>query len=113
MFMVENWGWPQWVVALFLLGDICLVVVISGRYFDKPKTSWHLEAIYALIYAYILDCGGFFNTIRWPQVVWIIATIIDMIARDRLDDPVEISFISELITVSFSFFLFYASGFFA
>lgn len=54
------WGWPQWVIAGFMLTNLILGTALHG----KAKTgNWNGFATMVSfgLTAFILSCGGFFS----------------------------------------------------
>jgi len=112
MFVVENWGWPQWVfIAIILLG-IGLSAALSGK--EKKHSSFGVALVAKIIQTIILVCGGFYQTISWPQVVWIVLLVIDLGFSYRVSGQKDKeSLFATLVSDAVAMFLLIMGGFFA
>ena len=112
MFVVENWGWPQWVFVVILLLGIGVSAALSGK--EKTRGSFGASLVGKIVQTIILVCGGFYQTISWPQVVWIILLVIDLgFAYKVSGQKTRESLFATLVSDAFAIFLLIMGGFFA
>ena len=76
MFVVENWGWPQWAFVVIILLGIGLSAAFSGK--EMKRGSFGASLLGKIIQTVILICGGFYQNIGWPQVVVIVLLVINL-----------------------------------
>ena len=112
MFVMENWGWPQWVIVVLVLLEIGVSAARLGKKVKyDPFGKYVVERIIQTI---ILACGGFYRIIRWPQVVWIVILTIDIGLNYRVQgEEHEVSLLLTLISEALAIFLLAKAGFFA
>ena len=111
MFIVANWGWPQWVYAIFTILGLWVSLVNSGKYVKRPSGAGACFSVFLVFFIYA--AGGFFDEIHWPQITYIVLFIISTAIR-LSDDSLyrEESFIGTLTGEAVRIFLLANGGFF-
>lgn len=112
MFIVENWGWPQWVFIALILYSLGANAAYSGKTYKRG--SFGVALVVKIIATAILICGGFYRAVSWPQVVWTVLAVIDLgcsykMAGQEGRYSLSISLISTVLTM----FILTMGGFFA
>ena len=111
MFIVENWGWPQYVFIAILLLGIGHSAARSGE--ETTYSSFSNSLIGTVLNTVILICGGFYQTISWPQVVWIVLIVIDLGFSYKVSGKKkQISILTTLIDDAIMMYLLIMGGFF-
>jgi len=73
--MTLNWRWSQYVVAVwFLLG----LVTGLGTHGKKDYRDFADSFVSIIIFSVVLAFGGFFRTIGWAQVVWLVLNVVSL-----------------------------------
>ena len=112
MFVVENWGWPQWAFVVIPLLSISISAAQSGK--EETHSSFGVFLVAKVIQAIVLICGGFYQNIGWPQVVWIVILAINIGLAYRLSgQKYQESLLRTLIDSAITMFLLIMGGFFA
>ncbi len=111
MFIVANWGWPQWVYVFFTVLGLGVSLANSGKYVKRPSGA--SACFSAFLVFFIYAAGGFFDEIHWPQIAYIVLFIIGIAIR-LSDDSLyrEESFTGTLIGEAIRIFLLANGGFF-
>ena len=111
MFIVANWGWPQWVYVILTILGLWASLVNSGRYVKRPSGAGAFFSIFLVFFIYA--AGGFFDEMHWPQITYIVLFIIRMaiwLSNDSLYR--KESFIETLTAEVIRIFLLANGGFF-
>lgn len=111
MFIVANWGWPQWVYIIFTILGLWASLANSGKRVKRPSGAGVCFSIFITFSIYA--AGGFFDEIHWPQIAYFVLFII-RIAIQLSDDSLyqEENFIGTLTGEAIRVFLLVSGGFF-
>lgn len=111
MFIVANWGWPQWVYVIFTILGLWASLIYSGKYVRRPSGAGAFFSIFFTIFIYA--AGGFLDEIHWPQIAYAVLFIIGL-AVWLSDDSLyrKKSFIKELFVEAVRVILLANGGFF-
>ena len=111
MFVMGNWGWPQWTVFIFSLVYLALGIGFHGKETTRSATANFISIAIAVI---ILAFGGFFHSFGWPQIVWIALQILSLGLNIRSNgEEYTQSFWSTVIGRAIYLTLYIFAGFFA
>ena len=111
MFIVANWGWPQWVYVIFTILGLWVSLANSGKYVKRPSGAGACFSIFISFFIYA--AGGFFDEIHWPQITYFVLLIIYIVIR-LSDDSLyrEVNFIETLTAEAIRVILLANGGFF-
>jgi len=112
MFVVQEWGVPQWTYIIMLLLGIGISAARSGK--EVVYSAFGVTLTAKIIQNIILVSGGFYRTIGWPQVVWVIVLAIELGNSYRLvGQKTRASLLGSLLGYAIAMFLLVMGGFFA
>lgn len=119
MFNPANWGWPQWVMIVYLLACVVISVFKHGtvKVGEKP-IDIIVRVGTQILRIVVLIAGGFFAAFHWPQIVSIVLAVIYWSAyikglpsnRDRV---IVYRFTTNFFATAFTAALYIFGGFFA